>query len=120
MNLTHKIIIWVLLNILLLIATQIALFAQTMPEMENSSMLVKLVHSEFWASIEWIFVIPAQRIGITFLNPAQLALSSYVFQFISQPLSNTFWLKIKTTIDDYVGMIIILFGMYISKFRVFN
>ena len=118
MNLTQIIILWILLNILLLIAIQIALFAQTTPEMENASMFIKLIHSEFWASIEWICVIPAQRFGILFLNPAQLALSSYVFQFLSQIVSNTFWLKLETTIDDYVGMILILVGMYISKFKV--
>ena len=118
MNLTYIILFWILLNILLLIAVQIALFAQTTPEIENASMFIKLIHSEFWASIEWICVIPAQRLGILFLNPAQLALSSYVFQFLSQIVSNTFWLKLRTTIDDYVGMILILVGMYISKFRV--
>lgn len=120
MNLIQIIILWILLNILLLIAMQIALFTQTTPEMENASMMVKLVSSEFWASIEWVCVIPAQRLGILFLNPAQLALSSYVFQFVSQILSNSFWLKIKTTIDDYVGMILILIGMCISKFRNFG
>jgi uncharacterized protein (DUF486 family) len=120
MNLIQTILLWILLNILLLIAMQIALFAQTTPEMENASMTVKLISSEFWASIEWLFVIPAQRLGIIFLNPAQLALSSYVFQFLSQIWSNTFWLKIKTTIDDYIGMVLILFGMYASKYRLFG
>jgi hypothetical protein len=57
-----------------------------------------------------------QRIGYTFLNPAQLALSSYVFQFLGQLFSNQFWLKITTTIDDYVGMILILCGIAVSKF----
>jgi len=118
MNLTHKIILWVLLNLLLLVATQIALFAQTTPEMENASIWIKLVHSEFWASVEWMSVIPAQRIGILFLNPAQLALSSYAFGFLSQVLSNKYWLKLETPADDYAGMAIMLFGMCISKFRI--
>jgi uncharacterized protein (DUF486 family) len=97
-----------------------ALFTQTTPEMVDAGIMMKILSSEFWASIEWMFVIPANRIGILFLSPAQISLSSYVFDFLAQLWSNAFWLKLPTTIDDYVGMILILFGMYASKFRVFN
>jgi uncharacterized protein (DUF486 family) len=97
-----------------------ALFTQTTSHMKNASIFEKILTSEFWATIEWMFVIPAQRIGNTFLNPAQLSLSSYVFDFLAQLWSNTYWLKLPTTIDDYVGMVIILFGMYASKFVIFG
>jgi uncharacterized protein (DUF486 family) len=76
--------------------------------------------SEFWASIEWMFLIPANRLGILFLSPAQISLSSYVFDFLAQLWSNAFWLKLPTTVDDYAGMVLILFGMYAAKFKVFG
>ena len=98
----------------------IALFMQTTPDMIHKSMIYKILTSEFWATIEWIFIIPAQRIGYTFLNPAQLALSSYFFDFMSQIISNKYWLKLPTTIDDYCGMVLIIIGMFISKFKVFG
>jgi uncharacterized protein (DUF486 family) len=93
-----------------------ALFTQTTPEMADAGIL----SSEFWASIEWMFLIPANRLGVLFLSPAQISLSSYVFDFLAQLWSNAFWLKLPTTIDDYVGMVLILFGMYAAKFKLFN
>ncbi len=120
MELIKTVIIWLFLNVCIVITMQFALFTQTTPEMENATMMVKLISSEFWASIQWMFAIPSQRLGILFLNPAQLAMSSYIFDFLSQLWANTFWLKLTTTIDDYVGMILILFGMYVAKFRLFG
>jgi hypothetical protein len=99
---------------------QIALFAQLTPEMDNASTMDILIHSEFWASIQWLFVIPVQRIGILFFTPPQLAMISCLLDFLSQIYSNAYWLKFKTEIDDYVGMIAIFIGLAISKFRLFD
>ena len=111
-------IIWLVLNILVGLTMDFALFTQTTGDTKNVSILQKIITSEFWASIEWIFLIPSNRIGYSFLNPAQISLSSYVFDFLAQLWSNAFWLNLTTTIDDYSGMVLILFGMYISKFKV--
>ena len=97
-----------------------ALFTQTTSDMKDAGILQKILTSEFWATIEWMFVIPSNRIGNTFLNPAQISLSSYVFDFLAQLWSNTYWLKLPTTIDDYIGMILILFGMFASKYAIFG
>jgi uncharacterized protein (DUF486 family) len=97
-----------------------ALFTQTTAGMKDAGIFQKILTSEFWATIEWMFVIPSNRIGNMFLNPAQISLSSYVFDFLAQLWSNTYWLKLPTTIDDYVGMALILFGMYVSKYVVFG
>jgi hypothetical protein len=120
MIMIFKVLLWILLNIAIVIGMQLALFTQTTPAMKDSSIFEKILTTEFWATIQWFFVIPAQRIGNTFLTAPQLALSSYLFNFLSQIWSNTFWLNIKTTLDDYVGMFIILFGMFISKVSLFG
>jgi len=120
MNLVLNVLFWIFLNIMIGITMEFALFTQTTSEMKDKNILLKILSSEFWASIEWIFVIPAQRIGNTFLSAPQLALSSYIFNFLSQILSNAYWLKISTTIDDYVGMVLIFFGMYASKYIIFG
>jgi len=112
----YKVLLWVLLNILCVVTVMLAMFLQTTFKGEDATMYHKLLASEFWATAEWLFVVPMQRIGYTFLNPAQMALSSYVFQFLGQLFSNQFWLNVATTMDDYVGMILILFGMAVSKF----
>jgi uncharacterized protein (DUF486 family) len=120
MNFTLTILLWLFLNIIIGITMEFALFTQTTSAMKNASIYEKILTSEFWASIEWMFVIPMQRIGNTFLNPAQLSLSSYVWDFIAQLWSNTYWLKLPTTVDDYTGMALILFGMFASKYVIFG
>jgi uncharacterized protein (DUF486 family) len=117
MNLIKTVIFWLFLNIMIGLTMDFALFTQTTPDMKNSSIFAKILSSEFWASIEWLFVIPANRIGNQFLNPAQLSLSSYVFDFLAQLWSNSYWLKLPTTIDDYSGMVIIILGMVVSKLQ---
>ena len=113
-------LLWLLLNILTGITMDLALFMQTTQGLKESSIYRKILSAEFWASVQWMFAIPANRIGNLFLNPAQLGLSSYIFDFLAQILSNKYWLKLSTSIDDYVGMIIIFLGMIVSKMRVFG
>jgi len=119
MNFTVKVLFWIFLNILIVAFMDLALFMQTTFKSEDATIYNKLLTTEFWATMEWLVLVPAQRIGNTFLNPAQLNLSSFVFNFLGQIVTNNFWLKIGTTLDDYVGMVIILLGMYCSKMQVF-
>ena len=120
MNFILLVIFWLFLNIMIGITMDFALFTQTTPEMADAGIFTKILSSEFWASIEWMFLIPANRLGVQFLSPAQISLSSYVFDFLAQLWSNAFWLKLPTTVDDYVGMVLILFGMYAAKFKIFG
>jgi len=113
----HIVIFWLFLNILIALTMDFALFTQTTSSVKNDTIFYKLLVTEFWATIEWIFVVPANRIGNVFLNPAQLSISSYVFDFLAQLWSNTFWLHLPTTLDDYIGMIIIIIGVIVSKMR---
>ena len=119
-NFITIVLFWLFLNVMIGLTMDFALFSQTTPGMKDATIYQKILTSEFWATIEWMFLIPSQRIGNTFLNPAQLAMSSYVFDFLAQLWSNMFWLKLPTTVDDYVGMILILFGMYAAKFKLFG
>lgn len=120
MNFIYTFLLWLFLNIMIGLTMDFALFTQTTPAMKDAGILSKILSSEFWASVEWMFLIPANRIGNSFLSAAQISLSSYVFDFLAQLWSNAFWLKLTTTIDDYTGMFLILFGMYASKYVVFG
>ena len=53
MNTTLKFIIWIILNVLVVITMDLALFMQTTPEMKDATFLQKLKSSEMWATIEW-------------------------------------------------------------------
>ena len=120
MNFALTFLLWFFLNVMIGLTMEFALFTQTTPDMKDAGIFAKILSSEFWASIEWMFLIPANRIGNTFLSAAQISLSSYVFDFLSQLWSNIFWLKLPTTIDDYIGMCLILFGMYAAKYTIFG
>ena len=111
---------WIFLNLMLLIAFDLAMFMQTTLKGADATFYNKLLTSEFWATIEWFFVIPANRLGNTFLNPAQVSLSSYVFDFIGQIVVNKYWLLVPTTLDDYLAMVLILAAMAFSSFRTFG
>ena len=120
MNYLKIVIIWLILNIMTVITMDLALFMQTTPDMKDLSIYRKILSAEFWASVQWMFAIPANRIGNLFLNPAQLGLSSYIFDFLAQIVSNKYWLKLHTSLDDYAGMVIIFLGMIVSKLRMFG
>lgn len=120
MNFVLTFLLWLFLNIMVGLTMDFALFTQTTSVLKDANIFAKILSSEFWASIEWMFVIPAIRIGNTFLSATQISLSSYVFDFLAQLWSNNYWLKLPTTIDDYVGMFLIFFGMYATKYSLFG
>lgn len=110
-------LVWLLLNASIIVAMELALFVQTTSIEKDATLIKKILTAQFWATVEWIFVIPAHRIGNSFLSAPQLALFSYVFNYVGQVLSNRWWLKVPNTIDDYSAMAIILVAMTISKYH---
>jgi len=55
MNFALKFVYWVFLNIMIGLTMDFALFTQTTSDMKDANILVKILSSEFWASIEWMF-----------------------------------------------------------------
>lgn len=111
-------VIWVILNVYVILTMDLAMFMQTTPEMKDAGFLKKLGVTELFATLEWIGLIPANRLGNRVLSAAQVSLSSFVFDFLGQIVSNRYWLKLPTTLDDYIGMGIILAAMGISTYKV--
>lgn len=111
---------WLVLNVYVILTMDLAMFMQTTPDMKQASFLKKLGVTEFFATLEWIGLIPANRIGNTILTAAQISLSSFVFDFLGQIASNKLWLKIPTTLDDYAGMVLIIVAMAISTYKIFG
>ena len=105
------------LNLIVVALMDLALFSQTTGKLKTAPWHRKLFTSEKWATIQWLFIVPMQRIGNKFLTAPQLGLSSFVFDFIGQIASNRFWLKIPTTVDDWSAMGLIIFAMYISVYN---
>jgi uncharacterized protein (DUF486 family) len=113
-------IFWLFLNVMVAITMDLAFFVNNMDFMKNSGFIKKLAMSEFWATIEWMFLIPANRMGNKILTAAQVNLSSFVFDFLGQIATNKFLLDLPTTVDDYTAMGLILLGMYFSIYKTFG
>lgn len=122
MNLTliYKLALWLGLTCISMALQDIALFLQTTKERVNDTLLEKIIANEFWATCMWCVAIPAMRIGVSIMNPIKLTIASYLFLFGSQIITNTFWLKIPVTIDDYGSILIVVSGLLISAYRVFG
>lgn len=122
MNLTtmYKLAIWLALTTLSTGLQEIALFLQTTKARVNDTLLEKILANEFWATAMWCVAIPAMRIGVSIMNPIKLTILAYLFLFGSQIVSNTFWLKVPTTVDDYISICIVVFGLLISTYKVFG
>jgi len=111
-------LLWIFLILGTLLTSELALFMQTRPSMKDASTFKKIMTTEFWASIEWMFGIPSNRIANLFISAAQISLSGYVFNFLGQVVSNAYWLMVPTTLDDYAAMVIIMVASVISLYRI--
>ena len=115
-----NVLYWFVLNILMVASLMLSLYLQLTPNFKNISFIEKIGWSELFALIELAFIIPLLRIGHTFLSPSQLTLFSFGFMFIGQILSDSYLLNITTSLDDYVAMIIVMLGLFVSLYKVFG
>ena len=120
LTIIYKLALWMGLTSVSMALQDIALFLQTTKEHVNDTLLEKIIANEFWATAMWCVAIPAMRIGVSIMNPIKLTIASYLFLFGSQIITNTFWLKIPTTIDDYASSAVVVFGLLISAYKVFG
>lgn len=114
----YKLGLWLGLTTISVALQEIALFLQTTKEHVNDTLIEKIIANEFWATCMWCVAIPAMRIGVSIMNPIKLTIMSYLFLFGSQIVSNTFWLNVPTTVDDYVAILIVIFGLLIATYKV--
>jgi len=116
----YKLGLWFGLTTISVALQEVALFLQTTKERVNDTLIEKIIANEFWATAMWCVAIPAMRIGVSIMNPIKLTIMSYLFLFGSQIVSNTFWLNVPTTVDDYVAILIVIFGLLVATYKVFG
>lgn len=120
MSKTSIILLWIVLTILSLIVQDLALFLQTKKFMVNDSLISKIINNEFFATILWMLAIPATRLGVKIMGIIKLTMVSYLFLFGGQIISNYVWLNEPTTIDDYGSIVVVIFGLLVSTYKVFG
>ena len=109
---------WIFLHLVITATMNLGLFMQTTPGMKDAGIIKKILTAEFWATIQWMFGIPFNRIGNWFLSAPQVSLASDFFTLLGTILTNAFWLNLPTTVDDYATIVIILVAMVISKYNI--
>lgn len=120
LTIIYKLALWIGLTIISMALQDIALFLQTTKAHINDTLLEKILANEFWATLMWCVAIPALRIGVSIMNPIKLTIASYLFLFGSQIVTNTVWLHVPTTMDDYASIVVVVFGLLISTYKVFG
>ena len=112
------ILLWVFLNSILIVLFEFALFYQLTPEVIDKSFTHKLIFTELFATLEWMFLIPAIHVGNNFLSVIQITLASFIYSTIGQLGANYYILNQPVELDDYVGILIIFIGILVSTFKV--
>jgi hypothetical protein len=122
MNLTptYKWILIVFLCIIASLFSQLSLFIPTMKTVENLNMIIKTAISVSLLFVQWIFIIPFIRIGLTVMNPIQLTIFVFLVTFVVQLVTNVYVFGNKNTIDDYIATGLMLIGIVISKMGLFG
>jgi hypothetical protein len=109
---------WVMLTALAILATtfaQLSLFIPTISSIEKMHMLVKLGLSILLLFVQWMFIIPFIRIGLTVMNPIQVTIFVSVVTFLVQLITNVYVFGNPNTLDDYVASVLMILGIVISK-----
>jgi hypothetical protein len=91
-----------------------------MKTIENMNMLIKTSISIILLFVQWIFIIPFIRLGLTLMNPIQITIFVFFVTFVIQLITNVYIFGNKNTIDDYIASVIMLIGIIISKMGLFG
>jgi hypothetical protein len=111
---------WVIIVVLSIIATalsQLSLFLPTMGSFEKMHMVVKTGISVILMLVQWVFIIPFIRIGLTVMNPIQITIFVFLETFLMQLITNVYVFGNKNTIDDYVASVLMIIGIIVSKMK---
>lgn len=118
-NLTtpYKWVFLVVLSVMSTLFSQLSLFLPTMGSFEKMNMFVKTGISVALLFVQWIFIIPFIRIGLTLMNPIQITIFVFLETFLMQLITNVYVFGNKNTIDDYVASVLMIIGIVISKMK---
>jgi hypothetical protein len=114
---------WLILFALAILATtfaQLSLFIPTISSIAKMHMLVKLGLSILLLFVQWMFIIPFIRVGLTVMNPIQITIFISVVTFIVQLFTNVYVFGNANTLDDYVASVLMILGIIVSKMRLFG
>jgi hypothetical protein len=115
-------LLWVAINILCIISTiisQFSLFWARLFPSYDISLTVSLIVAVIFMLTQLLFMIPYIQLGMLVLTPVQLVLLAVGWTFVIQLIINEWFLGEVNTIDDYIGIVFVFLGIFISKYRVF-
>jgi hypothetical protein len=121
---TNTLVAWLKLTLLCVIScviAQIGLFAGIIEKkLINPSIVIRILLSISFLLVQLLFMVPFIEIGMELMNPVQLVLYVFFWTFVVQLIVNVYVFKNVNTFDDYLGIVFLLIGMSISRFRLFT
>ena len=112
-----SIVLFIFYQVAASICTFIILFLQGRPSMINASYWEKLLYNEFWTVVEWLFALPAIRLGVEFISMPQIILVAYLVGFIVQIFVDKYWIIVPIYLDTYICMIIMMFALVVANLK---
>ena len=71
-----------ILSVFAAIFSQLSLFLPTLPLIKKLPLILTILISIVFLLIQWVFIIPFIKIGITVMNPIQLVIFVFIITFI--------------------------------------
>lgn len=110
-------LIFLMYIILQSIASLFAMLALLFPRQQNETFLTTLCRNEFFIFFQWSFALPSFWLGKQLkLSIPVLFLTSYIIGFAIQLLFISFYLKQTVKYTDYIAIIIMFIGLYITTY----
>jgi hypothetical protein len=100
--------------------SQLSLFILTLDSIKHLNIIIKFIISICFLLIQLFFMVYYISLGIQLMDAISLVILVFILTFIMQLVTNYYIFGNKNTIDDYIGMIIMIFGIIISKTRLFD
>jgi hypothetical protein len=114
---------WILVLVCAILGTlfsQLSLFIVTLPQITHLNIIIKVTISICLLLIQLGFMVYYIQIGIEIMDTISLVILVFLITFIMQLITNYYIFGNKNTIDDYVGMLIMIVGIIISKTQIFG
>lgn len=117
---TYKWAIVLLCAVIATLCSQMSFFIITLPSIKHLHILIIFLISFGFLLIQLAFMIHYVRLGLDLMRTVSLVILVFIITFIIQLITNYYIFNNTNTLDDYIGMIIMIIGIIISKTQCFN
>ena len=117
---TYKWAFVLICAILATICSQLSFFIITLPYIKHLNIIIIFLVSICFLLVQLVFMIYYIMFGLQLMRTITLVILVFILTFIIQLIMNYYVFNNVNTVDDYIGMILMIIGIIISKTQFFN